>query len=406
MNLAKPVRYAAGSGKWSLVGPVRCDLDNQFIAVCKRFEAMSLAERERFASQSIHPDTCWTLLTFAKRMGVFALRENDPHLFLTGLRGFGLLTNNEDPRDIMSASSRLIYVAEKFGLDPVQLAFDGRIHQPWMQRWYLDVAERKRAANWHLKDWGFREINSELGVGLIGSCGRYDPEIDLIKLAMRICRIVEADDGYVSSSFQIERPRGDLYASIRGGLWMIGKPNPLQHPDMKKQSLHMWLTLFEAVDQSLKCFENYKVDSTKAGFAFAHEKLFFSFAAGSWVSGVANIETNESIERFRKPIKALLQNFQRYRWRTWQAYEGDGCITLTTAENADQFRLDGQLPDDAKLLYEFMAETGEMASTIHHERQGWEPYQPIGEAALCPNRCGSFYYPAGSGDCPVCGHLG
>lgn len=81
-------------------------------------------------------------------------------------------------------------------------------------------------------------------------------------------------------------------------------------------------------------------------------------------------------------------------------------FTLTTRENADNLKRAGQLESDAQLIYEFKAASGEEASTIHYERQGWKPYQPIGESAVCPNQCGSFYYPLGSGDCPVCGHIG
>ncbi len=107
-----------------------------------------------------------------------------------------------------------------------------------------------------------------------------------------------------------------------------------------------------------------------------------------------------NLREFRRPA------LDKGKWRTWQAFGSDGCVTLTTKDQAIQWKVTGQLAEDARLLYEFDAATGEEASTIHHERQGWEPYRPIGEPALCPNRCGSYYYPHGSGDCPVCGHIG
>ena len=68
-------------------------------------------------------------------------------------------------------------------------------------------------------------------------------------------------------------------------------------------------------------------------------------------------------------------------------------------------RSDGQLEEDAILLHEIIAATGEDAMTKHHIQMGWEPYRPQGELKPCPNKCGEEYYPLGYGDCPNCGHL-
>lgn len=48
-------------------------------------------------------------------------------------------------------------------------------------------------------------------------------------------------------------------------------------------------------------------------------------------------------------------------------------------------------------LYHIDAETWEEAMTLHHLRQGWEPYNP-GKADEC-SVCGALYYPEGSGVC-------
>lgn len=62
------------------------------------------------------------------------------------------------------------------------------------------------------------------------------------------------------------------------------------------------------------------------------------------------------------------------------------------------------LPDDAiELLYVIIADTFEEAGAVHNIKQGWEPYNPVGPAEKCPKKCGSMYYPYGSGECPNCG---
>lgn len=47
----------------------------------------------------------------------------------------------------------------------------------------------------------------------------------------------------------------------------------------------------------------------------------------------------------------------------------------------------------------------EEASAIHHLRMEWEPYKSIAEPTLCPNDCGRFFYPKGSGVFLNCGEI-
>ncbi len=278
MDLSQPIKYSAGSGKWSLSGPVRCELDNQLIGLCERFESMSPAERESFAARPLHSGSGWTLITFAQRMAVFALRENDPQLFKTGMRGFGLAGTGHDPRDVMSVSAKLIYVALRLGLDPVELAEPGLIHTPLIRQWFSDVADRVREVDWLTKHWGFREVETELGIGLIDSSGQYHPETELIGLAMRICRTIEDDDHYFSTRIKLDQAESRLLTPT-GGAWMIANPNPDAHPEMKKQMLHMRLLELASTGQVCQFSERHKISSNEAGLFITHDKLVFTLTA-------------------------------------------------------------------------------------------------------------------------------
>lgn len=91
----------------------------------------------------------------------------------------------------------------------------------------------------------------------------------------------------------------------------------------------------------------------------------------------------------------------------WQAWDdGEGGVLFAPAERCVELVWQGLLPEDAVLLYEISARTGEGAMTLHHEQMGFEPYKPAGEPQPCPNHCGGRYYPEGYGDCPNCGHVG
>ena len=81
-------------------------------------------------------------------------------------------------------------------------------------------------------------------------------------------------------------------------------------------------------------------------------------------------------------------------------------MTFAPASRIASLVADGLLGEDAVLLHEIIATTGEDAMTQHHRKMGWKSYQPQGDPAACPNDCGGEYYPLGHGDCPNCGHIG
>ena len=161
-----------------------------------------------------------------------------------------------------------------------------------MKKRFLNVAERKREVDWQIRDWGFQEVVTELGLGLIDQSGRYHPTTDLIALAMRICRIIEGDDHYLSTSIQLAQAGRRMFTPV-GGAWMIANPNPDAHPEMNNQMLHMRLLELTSVEQAARFAEQYKIRSNEAGMFVTHDRLVFTLTARSWVSGVANVETHD-----------------------------------------------------------------------------------------------------------------
>jgi hypothetical protein len=83
----------------------------------------------------------------------------------------------------------------------------------------------------------------------------------------------------------------------------------------------------------------------------------------------------------------------------------DSSLSLLQLQKVAEHRNQGMLSDQAVMLYEFAAATGEEAMAIHCLRQGWAPYMPMGKSAPCP-QCGATYYPECYGDCWRCGHIG
>jgi hypothetical protein len=80
-------------------------------------------------------------------------------------------------------------------------------------------------------------------------------------------------------------------------------------------------------------------------------------------------------------------------------------LSLLKNQYVAELRSRGLLSDQAIMLYQFVAHTGEEAMAIHALRQGWAPYLPQGDATPCPI-CATAFYPEGYGDCWRCGHIG
>jgi hypothetical protein len=83
--------------------------------------------------------------------------------------------------------------------------------------------------------------------------------------------------------------------------------------------------------------------------------------------------------------------------------DGGGTITLLGADQVEDHVQRGILEGDYEKLWDIFAASAEEASAVHAMRMGWHPYKPMGDPQLCPRACGSYYYPLGSGQCPLCG---
>jgi len=89
--------------------------------------------------------------------------------------------------------------------------------------------------------------------------------------------------------------------------------------------------------------------------------------------------------------------------RRFEAWKDENGITLSDEAGIDEIRKKGLFFGEPQLLHVIFADTPEEASAVHHVKMGWDAYRPPGSPKLCPNRCGSYYYPEGSGECPICG---
>lgn len=92
----------------------------------------------------------------------------------------------------------------------------------------------------------------------------------------------------------------------------------------------------------------------------------------------------------------------KYQYEVWADSESE---TMVGAGLVSELKEKGYIGEDAKLVHVIEAATAEEAGAIYHLRMGFDPYTPTGKPQLCPQGCGSYFYPEGSGQCPYCGDI-
>ena len=96
-------------------------------------------------------------------------------------------------------------------------------------------------------------------------------------------------------------------------------------------------------------------------------------------------------------MKSLVFNCE-----VWVNEDGDE-VSCFVKDCIDKLKRQRLINSSCKLIHSFTAATFEEAMSIYYLRMGYESYKPQGEPKLCPQNCGSFYYPEGSSQCPYCG---
>lgn len=131
------------------------------------------------------------------------------------------------------------------------------------------------------------------------------------------------------------------------------------------------------------------------GYAELRHLLPVTKREADWNESAINIEQRTLFKEAEGRVSARHRNYE-----CWQ--EPDG-VMLLRDDRVAVYRAIGQMTEDARLRYVITAATGEEASSIHSLRQGFGPYNPMGEPDKCPV-CAEWFYPLGSGECWNCGH--
>jgi len=102
--------------------------------------------------------------------------------------------------------------------------------------------------------------------------------------------------------------------------------------------------------------------------------------------------------------KYRTQGPARTSYEVWIDSGGKGTVICRAADVAGCLQ-QGAIEKDAVFVSRIDADTMEEALAVQDLRLGRKPFEPNGEPKKCPNGCGAYYYPDGSGQCPNCGEI-
>ena len=288
----------------NLINPVFNELDDQLFELATELEQSSPTQRDDIRA-SMSSATSWTLVTFATRAAVFALRDEAPDKVRASFTMLAMALRRNDPRDIIIAANKILYVAARLGV-AVPASLREQVARSDRHTQQMIGKQFEKEADEYLNPRSFREMQTRFGIGLVDSDGApFEPESDLLEGAIEIVELVKSDKCYSSVSARIESRT--VHQPNRGAFWFVARPDLDAHPDMRHQMFHMRLIEFpdEATlnqGQSLMG----KANSSEVNLKVSHQNLLFTAVARSIVIGVENVETNESLQRFAAPVQAIL----------------------------------------------------------------------------------------------------
>jgi hypothetical protein len=333
MSTSMPkVRYDRWAGETELVHVVPRPLDAVLSGLCRRFTAADEVQR-RTMRTSLSTEDVWTLITFAGRSAVFALRERSQSRLVDGLTAIAMIdARREDPRDMPPRPIGLVdYVAGAIGANPDTLLREAaRLSTPEMADLIERYSQRPRRG---LGESLYMMTETPEGPGFVETSVKpYGPARPLDRIAVAIGEFVASDSyGAVHVSVRQELPRywlegiddaalSHAMRTVRGGatvhadLRPEASPGGDPNPPPGGASRILTVFLIELRDEAAGALlhiaraKGERWDDV-ALLGVQDGRVFCLLVARSCVRGVPPIETWRSLQRFEEPITAILRRY-------------------------------------------------------------------------------------------------
>ena len=315
--------YDQESGDYDLASVTERPLDKDLQALVRAFKTWSPDKRAE-NRRGISMDEQYTLIHFAKRSSLIALREKSIGRCKDGLLALAMVDETRiDPRDGAWAVGLLAHAIDATAADRERLVNEvASLATPGMGKILRRATERSQ-----LSEWGYTQIQTENGgVGLVQSgFASYEPTLDMSGLALRLAGNLQRGRYIADPELAAEVPpvwfakthrenaehllkRARAAISVKGTLRKAYTDKPFA------QQFVQWVVEMPTAEEANTLVEYVGVN-TRLGGRFvtgvANGRLFSLLVAGSSMEGVASFETPESLASIANETRALLQEAAR-----------------------------------------------------------------------------------------------
>jgi len=316
------LRYDLWRGDFDLARFVDSEVDGGIAAAV---EALVRKGPEAVAGlrASLGLDDCYTLLAFARRSAVRALRRADAVVAAAGVTAVALIDPEVvDERDIPGALVLPAYALDRLGTS-VEGPFGeaAALAAPALAEMITGVRGYCSGA-WALTDWGHLEVATAGGPGFVDWAGeRYRPGADLIAVALRVAEVVDAD-AYLADRitaadglYPIWLPGAGPAAArrlldrVRGTVSVAARLRPQASGDGESQQFTTYLIEAKNAADARRLAAWAAFPSRHAALALPLGALVCITVARSFVEGVGPRETAETLARFAPAFGEILQAF-------------------------------------------------------------------------------------------------
>jgi len=317
------IRYRPEDQHGTLLDPRQVVADEQYAEFCRGFAASDAATRERI-SRAIAMDEFYSLLGFARRSAVFAMRQRSAEWVARGLQAIAIIDCERiDWRDSLIALGLLHTAAERIGkngddLIQAQAAFAG----PKMKEIMVGFARRAPEAK-TARCMGYDVWDMGSGPSFVSrDFAPYAPTVRLDQTAQAICAILAADKYDAEFSLGSALPKvwlsgvddGALVEAIQAAVAGVRINGALRAEHCPDHAYQQWTLFLIETAQTPHAAALERIASARlkqardfSMLAVRHNRLFALVVARSFVQGKPSFENDVSLQRFRRDLENTLR---------------------------------------------------------------------------------------------------
>ena len=313
--------YDFWRGETDLLRFVASDLDDRITGLVGHYSDSSPSAAPGMRDR-LGLDDCYTLLTFAKRAAVRALRAGDPGPAVAGLAAIAMVEPGRvDRRDFLQPIGLLSSVLTHLEADTHgALGRVAALAEPELGEYLRSFRSRTE----DLSEWGYELAHTPAGIGLAeNSHDTGDASVDLLDVGLSLAEVIDADSYRTSSvtlgsrmpgvwvwADEAHQERVSALDRVRAGLTIDARLRPDASPDAERQQFAVFVS--EAADPSdAKHLSDWADESrgrvNHVGFGVHSGPLVCVLVARSTLQGTPAFETAASIERFAEPFATALE---------------------------------------------------------------------------------------------------